>query len=104
MTAFEVALCEADLVQAFRVNARRTAVRPLACTAILVALSIVLLLAVSPAARHSFTSWPLSLLPEGALVTVAMQLLLVVLARPAIIRVLARRTPAQHAELAGPIH
>lgn len=102
--AFEVTLSEADLVQAFRLNARRGAIRPLILAAILVTMILLLLLAISPAARQSFTSRPLTLMLEGALALAALLLLLVVLARPAIFRALARRTLAQRAELAGPIH
>jgi hypothetical protein len=67
--------------------------------AILTKLLLALLLIISPAARLSFSSRPLTL--EGALVLAAVLLLLVLLARPAIFRRRARRTLTQRAELAG---
>jgi hypothetical protein len=101
--AFEVTLGEADLVHAFRLNARRAAIRPLVLAAVLVTALLVLLLLISPAARYSLTARPLMLMLEGALNLAGLVLLLVALARPAILRGLARRTLAQRAELAGPI-
>jgi hypothetical protein len=102
-TAFEVTLSEADLVQAFRLNARRPMLRPLILAALLVAALLALLLAISPTARHASTTGPLTLMIEGALALAALVLLAVVLTRPVIFRALARRMLTQRAELMGPI-
>ncbi|HEX8055985.1 MAG TPA: YcxB family protein [Novosphingobium sp.] len=100
---FTVTLGESDLVEAFRLNARRAAIRPLVLAAALVTALLVLLLAISPAARLSLTSRPLTLMLDGALALAALLLLLVVLARPLIFRKLAERSLAQRADLAGPV-
>lgn len=102
-TRFVVTLGESDLVQAFRLNARRAAIRPLVLAAVLVTALLVLLLAISPAARQSLTSRPLTLMLEGALALAAVLLLLAVLVRPLIFRKLAQRSLAQRADLAGPV-
>lgn len=101
--SFAVTLGEDDLVQAFRLNAKRAAIRPLVLAAVLVTMLLVLLLAISPAARLSLTSRPLTLMLEGALVLAALLLLLAALARPLIFRKLAQRSLAQRADLAGPV-
>jgi len=102
-TRFAVTLGEGDLVQAFKLNAKRKAIRPLILAAVFVAALLVLLLAISPAARQSLTSRPLTLMLEGALALTALLLLLVILARPLIFRKLAQRSLAQRADLAGPV-
>lgn len=102
-TRFTVKLGESDLVQAFRLNAKRAAIRPLVLAAVLVTMLLVLLLAISPAARLSLTSRPLTLMLEGALALSALLLLLAILIRPLIFRKLAQRSLAQRADLAGPV-
>ncbi|MBV1687117.1 YcxB family protein [Novosphingobium sp. G106] len=102
-TRFTVTLGESDLVEAFRLNARRAAIRPLVLAAVLVTALLVLLLAISPLARQSLTSRPLTLMLEGALALAALLLLLAVLVRPLIFRKLAQRSLAQRADLAGPV-
>jgi hypothetical protein len=102
-TRFAVTLGERDLVQAFNLNAKRAAIRPLILAAVLVTVLLVLLLAISPAARQSLTARPLTLMLEGALALAALLLLLVILARPLIFRKLAQRSLVQRADLAGPV-
>jgi hypothetical protein len=102
-TAFEVTLSEADLVHAFRLNARRPTLRPMILAAILIAALLTVLVAISPTARHTSTTGPLALMLEGALALAGLLLLAVFLTRPMIFRALARRMLIQRAELMGPI-
>ena len=102
--SFEITLTERDLVDAFRLNARNPAIRPLILAAAVVAAILILLLAISPEARLSATSRPLTLMLEGALALAALLLVaLAVFLRP-IWRWMARRALAQRQDLANPIH
>ncbi|MBA3054306.1 MAG: YcxB family protein [Sphingomonadales bacterium] len=100
---FEIRLSEADLVAAFRLNANFRKVRPLILAAVLVASLLGLILLISPAARLSATSRPLTLLLEGALAMLLLLVLGLAVAIRPLWRAMARRGLAQRPDLAGPI-
>ncbi len=102
--AFGITLSEDDLVAAFRLNARLERTRPLWLAVLLLTFLLVLLLILSPQARWSATSRPLTLMLEGALALVVFLVAAVIVSMRPIWRLIARRSLAQRGDLAGLIN
>jgi len=101
--SFTVTLSETDLLNGFRLHARLGRARPLILAAILVAMLLCLLLIASPAARHSATHSPATLLLEGALLLALLLVASLGLAIRPLWRRAARRTLAERRDLREPV-
>jgi hypothetical protein len=103
MGEFTVTLSEDDLYRGFLLNAANRKVRPVMVAAAGLFALLVVIIYISPAARHSLSANPLTLMLEGALLLAATLLVLVLLFRRRILRSMARRTLEQRRELATPV-
>jgi cation transport ATPase len=100
-----VALDEADLYAAFRLlgQRNRTQARPVLLLAVLLAAVIVALLVLFPEARFAFAHSALLAGLLGVVIFLALVVVLVLAATPALLRRAARRTLIEHPGMADPI-
>jgi len=103
MGEFTVTMREEDLYRGFLLNAANRKLRPVIIALLVVLTLLLVLLTLSPEARHSLAYNALTLMLEGAVLLAAVLLALVLLLRGPLLRSMARRTLEQRRELATPV-